>query len=166
MKKHCFDTSGISNPLETMPEDIHESAWTKIKEKISSGEIAVTREVYDEMTHVVGTVGQCIKDAETELLLEVGEGDWDYNTYTAEAVRMQEAYAAFIAENTGKAGTVGLNDISIIALAKTLKLPVVSMEVAVNNDTSAKRRIPDICKLEGVQHMTFSEYCRAENLRF
>ncbi|WP_316233930.1 DUF4411 family protein [Bradyrhizobium sp. SZCCHNR1098] len=166
MKKHCFDTSGISNPLETMPEDIHESAWTKIKEKISSGEIAVTREIYDEMIHIVGTVGQCIKDAESELLLEVGEGDWDYNAYTAETVRMQEAYADFIAENTGRAGTVGLNDISIIALAKTLKLPLVSMEVAVNNGTSRKRRIPDICKIEGVKHMTFSEYCRAENLKF
>lgn len=165
MKKHCFDTSGISNPLETMPEDIHESAWTKIKEKISSGEIAVTREIYDEMTHIVGTVGQCIKASEAELLLEVGEGDWDYDTYTAEAVRMQEAYAEFIAENTGKAGTIGLNDISIIALAKTLKLPVVSMEVSAR-DSTTKRRIPDICKLEGVQHMTFSEYCRAENLKF
>jgi len=166
MKKHCFDTSGISNPLETMPEDIHESAWTKIKEKISSGEIAVTREIYDEMTHIVGTVGKCIKDSEAELLLEIGEGDWDYNTYTSQVVRMQDAYAAFIAENSGKAGTVGLNDISIIALAKTLNLPLVSMESAVNNDASTKRRIPDICKLEGVQHMTFSEYCRAEGLKF
>lgn len=165
MKKHCFDTSGISNPLETMPEDIHESAWTKIKEKISSGEMAVTREIYDEMTHIVGTVGQCIKDSEAELLLEVGEGDWDYDTYTAEAVRMQDAYAEFIAENTGKSGTVGLNDISIIALAKTLKLPLVSMEVSVR-DSTTRRRIPDICKLEGVQHLTFSEYCRAENLKF
>jgi hypothetical protein len=165
MKKHCFDTSGISNPLETMPEDIHESAWTKIKEKISSGEIAVTREIYDEMTHIVGTVGRCIKDSEAELLLEVGEGDWDYNTYTAEAVRMQDAYAEFIAENTGKAGTISLNDVSIIALAKTLKLPVVSMEVSVGN-SATKRRIPDICKLEGVQHMTFSDYCRAEGLKF
>jgi Domain of unknown function (DUF4411) len=166
MKKHCFDTSGISNPLETMPEDIHESAWVKIKEKISSGEIAVTREIYDEMVHIVGSVGQCIKDSESELLLEVGEGDWDYATYTAEAARMQETYAAFIAENTGRAGTVGINDISIIALAKTLNLPVVSMESAVSNDASLKRRIPDICKLEGIQHMYFSDYCRAEGLKF
>ena len=27
MKKYAFDTSGISNPLESMPEDIHESLW-------------------------------------------------------------------------------------------------------------------------------------------
>lgn len=118
------------------------------------------------MVHIVGTVGECIKESESELLLEVGEGDWDHATYTAEAARMQVDYAAFIAENTGRAGTVGLNDISIIALAKTLNLPVVSMESAVNNDASQKRRIPDICKLEGIKHMYFSDYCRAEGLKF
>jgi len=33
MKKYAFDTSGISNPLESMPEDIHESIW-KISKQI------------------------------------------------------------------------------------------------------------------------------------
>ncbi len=41
MKKYAFDTSGISNPLESMPEDIHESMWKNFKEKIlPSGIIA------------------------------------------------------------------------------------------------------------------------------
>ncbi|HEY5069993.1 MAG TPA: hypothetical protein VII37_09385 [Candidatus Acidoferrum sp.] len=69
-----------------------------------------------------------------------------------------------MAARLGRAGTVGVNDISIIALAKTLNLPVVSMESAVNNDASMKRRIPDI--LEDVQQMYFSDYCRAEGLKF
>jgi hypothetical protein len=27
MKKYCLDTSGLSNPLEFMPEDIHVTLW-------------------------------------------------------------------------------------------------------------------------------------------
>jgi hypothetical protein len=56
MKKYVVDTSGISNPLETMPEDIHESAWKKIKECITNGDLAVTKEIYDEMVNIVGSV--------------------------------------------------------------------------------------------------------------
>jgi hypothetical protein len=167
MKKYCIDTSGISNPLETMPEDIHESAWRKIKERIISGEFAVTKEIFDEMVHIVGTVGECIKASESELVLEVGEGDWDYEAYVVEVTRMQDLHAEFISENNnGRSGTVGLNDISIIALAKALKLPLVHMESAVNNEASKKRRIPDICKVEGVEEMPFSAYCRKEGLKF
>src|SRR5262249_19409221 len=73
-KKYCFDTSGISNPLETMPEDIHESAWTKIKACIEGGMFAVTTEIYDEMIHITGTVGECIGAKEAALVLEIGGG--------------------------------------------------------------------------------------------
>ncbi len=63
MKKYAFDTSGISNPLESMPEDIHESIWKTFKETIlPSGIIAVTQEIYDEMGSIQGSVGQAIKD--------------------------------------------------------------------------------------------------------
>jgi hypothetical protein len=167
MKKYCVDTSGISNPLETMPEDIHESAWKKIKERIVEGDFAVTTEIYDEMVHIVGTVGEVIKASQEALVLEVGEGEWDYHTYISEVTRMQTDYAEFISENNnGRSGTVGLNDISIIALAKTLGLPLVHMESAVNNEASKKRRIPDICQLEGIVEMPFSSYCRKEGLKF
>lgn len=42
MKRYCFDTSGISNPVETMPDDIFESLWLKVIAVIEAGEIAVT----------------------------------------------------------------------------------------------------------------------------
>src|SRR5580704_19617184 len=59
MKKYAFDTSGISNPLESMPEDIHESMWGNFKTKIlPSGIIAVTQEIYDEMGSIPGSVGE------------------------------------------------------------------------------------------------------------
>ena len=80
MKKYCFDTSGISNPLELMPEDIHASLWNGFKAKcLQPGIIAVTQEIYDEMPHIQGSVGQCIKDHKADLLMEVGD-DWDWGT--------------------------------------------------------------------------------------
>jgi hypothetical protein len=167
MKKYCFDTSGISNPLETMPEDIHESQWAKIKQCIESGLFAATAEIYDEMTHIVGTVGECIRNNEAALVLEIGEGEWDWDTYTGHATRMQDDYRYYISEfNNNRKDTVGLNDISIIALGRTLKLPVVSMETLVKDEKSTKRRIPNICAMEAIDHKFFNEFCRLEGLKF
>jgi hypothetical protein len=167
MKKYCVDTSGLSNPLETMPEDIHESAWARIKQCVEAGMFAVTTEIYNELTHLTGTVGECIRSSQAALVMEIGEGEWDWDSYTREATRMQDDYRDFISEfNNDRKGTVCLNDISIIALAKTLMLPLVHMESAVNNPASQKRRIPDICKLEGVIDLPFSEFCRKEGLKF
>jgi hypothetical protein len=100
-KKYCFDTSGISNPLETMPEDIHESMWQDFKEKcLKAGIIAVTQEIHDEMVQIYGTVGQCIKDNKESLLMEVG-GDWDWNTYIDHVNRMGDDHKEFISEYNG-----------------------------------------------------------------
>jgi Domain of unknown function (DUF4411) len=167
MKKYCFDTSGISTPLELMPEDIHQSVWTRIKTLIASGIFAVTAEIYDEMTHITGTVGECIIANKAALLLEVSEGDWDWESYTKHTTRMQDDYKQFISEfNNGLKGTVCITELSIIALAKTLAIPLVQMESAVNNDASKKRRIPDICGIEKVDCLQFSQFCRKENLTF
>jgi hypothetical protein len=166
MKKYCFDTSGISNPLELMPEDIYESIWVNFKTKcLASGIIAVTQEIYDEMVHITGTVGQCIKQNKNNLLLEVGE-DWDWGGYIDHCNKMEEDHKDCISEFIGGTKkTVGLNDISIVALGKTLKLPVVSMEVEVTAE-SKKLHIPDVCKLQSVEHLTFSQFLRKENFKF
>ena len=58
---------------------------------------------------------------------------------------------AVISEYNGnRKGTVGLNDVSIVALAKTLKLPLISMESNSFQSSITKVRIPGLCSLEGV----------------
>jgi len=168
MKKYCFDTSGISSPLEMMPEDIHESAWAKIKQCITDGMFAVTTEIYGEMTKLTGSVGDCIRANEAALVMEIGEGVWDWETYIKEATRMQDDYKSYISDfNNGRKDTICLKDISIIALAKTLKLPLVSMESLVRDEIqSQKRRIPNICNAEKIEHKYFSDFCRQEGLKF
>lgn len=169
MKRYCFDTSGLSNPLEFMPEDIHPTIWARIRAFLEEGGVAVTSEIYDEMTRLPGSVGDCIRRNRDLLLMEVGVGAWNWNQYTAASSSMLTLHREFIAEyNGGGARTVGVNDISIIALAKTLNLPLVSMEksaTASPTPSQKKRRIPDICQLEGVTHLDFNDFLRAEGIQ-
>jgi Domain of unknown function (DUF4411) len=157
MKRYCFDTSGISNPLETMPEDIHASMWNKVSDIIVAGDIAVTQEIYEEMMHIPGNIGSCIGTNKDKLLLEVGKGDWNWQAYVTQSNAIIAAHKGFISEYTGGSPkTVCLNDISIIALAKSLALPLVSMEKAVTSPGANKRHIPDVCALEILILVLFS----------
>lgn len=167
MKKYCFDTSGISTPLERLPEDIYESLWFRVIEVIESGIIAVTTEIYDEMHGSFrGRIGQCIDGNRARMVLEVGDDSWDEAAYRSAVTAMQENQHDFISEYTGGSRrTVGLNDISIIALAKALTLPVVSMEASATTSTT-KRKIPDVCRAEGVEHLDFNAFLRREEIRF
>ncbi|MGO7226717.1 DUF4411 family protein [Rhizobium leguminosarum bv. viciae] len=168
MIKYCFDTSGISNPIETMPEDIHISLWDAFCGQLHGASVAVTKEVHDEMCHIPGTVGSVILACKAAMIFEVGDDAWDWPTYVNHAVRMQGAYKVHISEFIGGSKkTIGLNDLSIIALAKTLGKPVVSMEDFVpENAGSIKRRIPNICKAEGVPHFSFNTFLRNEKMSF
>lgn len=164
MKAYCIDTSGLSNPLGNMPEDIHPSLWKAVAGIVLSGKLAATAEVYKELTHITGDIGACINAGKSSLQLEVDDSSWDGMQYLAHATRMQIAHAAVIRENhSGRKTTVGLNDISIIALGRSLGLPVVSSEVP-RPANSTWKSIPCICRLEGVEHLTFNEMLRRERV--
>lgn len=131
MKRYCIDMSGLSNPAseEVAPQDIHMTLWAKVHALIESGDVAVTKEIFDELCHIPPPLGECIKANKKALMLEVDDESWDGQTYIEHTNRMQDDHQSFIREfNGGGKGTVGINDISIVALAKTMKLPVVSME--------------------------------------
>lgn len=165
MKKYCLDTSGFSNPIQGMPEDIYVSLWAQICGRIMTGDFAATAEVYDELTHIPGDVGQCIIDHEAEIKLEVGAGDWDFATYIAHFDAVFPKYEPFINGTGGSKMSLSIPDLSIVVLAKTLALPVVSMEIAcAHNPGSQRRKIPDVCAAENVAHMTFNDLLRAEGI--
>lgn len=165
MKRYCFDTSAISNPLEFLPEDIHGWLWVRVCEVIETGAIAVTTEIYDEMTHISGMVGECIRANRSRLILEVGEPDWPWGAYVASAAALQVTHRQFISEYTGGSPkTVCLNDISIIAMSQSLGLPLVSMEARIVDSGAKKRRIPNVCDLEDIPHRNFNDFLRAEGI--
>lgn len=149
-----------------MPEDIYGGLWQQVISRISSGDFAVTAEIYSELEHIQGDVGESIRANEINLVLEVGDPGWAFQDYIAHAARMQLDHANFIRENLGnKKGTIGLNDLSVIALAKSLALPVISMERRKAHQTANLRQIPDICDAEAVVHMTFNDFLRAEGIK-
>lgn len=165
MKKYCLDTSGFSNPIQGMPEDIYVSLWAQLSDRVKAGHFAATAEVYEELTHIPGEVGQCIRDHEAEIKLEIGAGDWDYVAYLALLDELFPKYEGFINGTGGSKMSLSMPDLSIVILGKTLALPVVSMEIAcAHNPGSQRRKIPDVCIAENVVHMTFNDLLRAEGI--
>ena len=149
-----------------MPEDIHVALWSQLCDRIRSGIFAATTEIYEELTHITGDVGQCIKDHEAEIKLEVGSGDWDYQSYLANFNKLHPKYESFINGTGGSKASLSIADFSIIMLGKTLSLPVVTMETpCMQNAHTRSRKIPDVCNAEGVTPMTFNDLLRAEGIR-
>lgn len=167
MKKYCLDTSGLSTPLEFMPEDIHPTIWAKIAELVTAGQFASTVEIYEELKHLPGPIGDCLTANAANIQMEIEE-NWDWTTYLNHYEEMKVRHQAVISEYNGnRKGTIGLNDLTIVALAKTLGLPVVSSEkkTSVDQDSSKRQKIPDICAKEGVDHLSFNDLLRAEGIR-
>jgi len=168
MKKYCLDTSGLSNPLEFMPEDIHPTPWAKIAGLVASGTFAVTVEIYDELKLLPGSIGECIRANGGVLAMEVGEEDWDWTTYQHHYEQMKVRHEAVISEYNGnRKNTIGLTDLTIVALAKTLSLPLVSSEkeTRIDQDSGKRQKIPDVCKKEQVIHLDFNDLLRKEAIK-
>lgn len=166
MHKYCLDTSGLSNPIIQLPEDVHVSLWEIVTEKIKFGVFCWNVEIADELACIPGPVGECLKSCKGTCCYDVGGRNWDWLSYL-ETVRLwKKKYHQYISEyNGGRKDTIGVNDLSIVALAKTLELPVVSMERPNTGPVSGKRlRIPDLCKSEGVEHLTFNGFLQAEGI--
>jgi len=166
MKKYCLDMSGFSNPIQAMPEDIHVSLWAQLCDRIRSGIFAATTEVYEELTHIPGDLGQCIRDHEAEIKLEVGSGDWNFEDYLAIYDGLNPKYESFINGTGGSKASLSVPDFSIVCLGKALALPVVSMENPCAQNVGTKsRKIPDVCVAESVVHLNFNDLLRAEGIR-
>src|SRR6266436_1630943 len=168
MKAYCLDTSGVSTPLEFMPEDIHSSIWSAVADLVTAGKFAVTAEIYEELCHLPGALGECMKANEENLQLEIEEDSWDWKSYVSHYEQMKTTYASVISEYNGnRKNTVGLRDLTIVALAKTLRLPLVSSEkrLSAMQESAKRQKIPDICDKESVVHMSFNDLLRAERIK-
>jgi hypothetical protein len=151
-----------------MPEDIHTALWSSVAKLIEGGKFAVTTEIFEELEHLPGLIGDCVKKNKATLHLEIEDQEWDWETYLGHIERMRGTYAGVISKNNGnRKNTIGFNDLSIIAFAKTLGLPVISSEKKLHGEQDSKKRqkIPDICDREDVLHMTFNDLLRKEGIK-
>ncbi|MER8750868.1 DUF4411 family protein [Mesorhizobium sp. M1050] len=166
MAAYCLDTSGFSNPLENLPEDIFASLWAQVMKVVEAGKLCCNTEILTELGSIEGKLGECLKSCAESMCYEIGDDKWPWSEYLDCVEKLKAKYEPVISEYNGnRKGTVGLNDISIIALAMTLKLPIISMEKPNTYQPSVKKmRIPDVCKIEGVNHLSFNEFLRAEGI--
>ena len=148
-----------------LPDDIHVTMWGKVKNVIVSGYVCFNAEILEELRSLNGSVGECLMSCADRCLYEVGDNRWDWPAYLVKFSELKIKYTGCISEYNGnRKSTVGLNDLSIIALAATMKLPLISMESDVGQVSDKKKRIPEICKIEGVKHLTFNDFLRAEKI--
>ena len=143
-----------------MPERIahYQPIWALVQSKIESGIFAVNGDIYEELCRLPGSIGVCLNNNKDNLVLEVGE-DWHWELYLQIVEQWRVKYRSVISEYNGnRSGTVGLVDVSIVALGKTLGLPVISMEAVAFQSSPIRMRIPGLCAAEGIQHLTFNDF--------
>jgi hypothetical protein len=87
VKAYCLDTSGLSTPLENMPEDIHTVLWGRIAKIVVDGKFAVTTEIYEELSHLPGPIGECIQQNQASLQMEIEAGCYTRHHETKENPR-------------------------------------------------------------------------------
>lgn len=164
--KYCLDTSGLSNPLMEMPEDIHKTLWASILSTVRAEIFCWNDEIAKEMASIPGMVGATLKGCNGSCCYEINKGSWDWSLYLTTINAWRVEYKRFISEYNGnRKNTVGINDLSLVALAYTLNLPVVSMEKPhLGQQSQTKLRIPDLCRIVNVDHYNFTQLCRREGI--
>ena len=77
MHKYCLDTSGVSNPIMDLPEDIHVTLWQKIQQCVTSGLFCWNKEIQKELDSIYGETGDCLRACNGSCCYEIGADSWD-----------------------------------------------------------------------------------------
>jgi len=168
MPKYCLDTSGFSNPLIQQPEDVYVSLWCHVRKLVSNGVFCWNAEIAQEFEGIYGATGDELRKCNGCCCFEINENSWNWEEYLSLIVEWQEDYKDYISEyNSNRKNTIGLNDLSIVAFAKTMGLPLISEEKRnpVHNHSKKRLRIPNLCDTVGVQHLSFVEFLQAEKIK-
>ncbi len=149
-----------------MPEDIHKTLWQNVVAKVETEIFCWNPEIAEEMSSIYGIIGDALNSCNGSCCYELGKGSWDWIAYLKTYDLWKKQFGQFISEyHNNRKNTIGLNDLSIVALAHTLNLPIVSMETPnLGQPSSTKMRIPDLCIAVDVQHLNFTYICRKEGI--
>ncbi len=166
MARFCLDTSWISNPLQTMPPDVHVTLWKKIFTLVEDCAFCWTEEISHQLERIPNAQFiEILKVINKVACFDLEKDGWPRTAYQEHFNRVTRKYQHVIKEYNGdRQATIDIADCSIVCLGITLGLPVVSMEKP--NDHSRKRRmrIPDLCEEENVTHYDMTQFLRQEGI--
>ncbi len=164
-KKYCLDTSGLSNPRMVLPDDIFVSVWNHVYLMIELGAFAVTKGIFSELEMIEGGMGKFISENRKMMLMD-RDGDWNEGEYLSIFEDFKERYRSVLSTpEVRKRRTIDQNDLSIVALGKAMRLPVITMESRPIQISQKRKRVPEICDLESVEWLTFNDFLRRENFK-
>lgn len=167
MPRYVLDTSWISNPVMDLPQDIHVSLWQRVAGLLEDGAFCWNQDIWEEMDgSIYGDIANSLQICQDNGgCFEIGQEHWDWNQYLRHVNNIGERYRHYISEyNNNRSSTIGVKDCSIVCLAKTLGLPVASMEKRTIHPSPIRMRIPELCEREGIQHFDLNELLRAEGI--
>ena len=83
-----------------LSDEVFASVWDQVIERFCGGVIGVTKEIYDEMLHIPGRLGECVKQNKGNLLMELNDKSWNWQLYVDHGTRMLVDHKNFISEYT------------------------------------------------------------------
>lgn len=158
MFEYCLDTSGLSNPYIEVPPTIYKTLWQIVYDLIDVRTFCWTKEIDSQLSLIRGDLGAKLREQSSHCCYEIGTDNWPWREYIDTIDEWHYVYQENISEYNGnRKNTIDLADLSIVALAKVLEKPVLSMEKPSPIFSSSRRlRIPDLCVSEDVEHVDFN----------
>jgi len=152
---YCIDTNVILSFLsETDDEfygaDIFKEQWHQIEQRIQSGEIVAPREVERELGRHAkkrAKVGPWLK-TRRYMFCDVDSAQLEF------AKRVVNKYPAYGRDNNY------LGDLTVISLAGSRGLAVISLEQPVQQSGQKRPKIPNVCNEFGITHLSVSGFLR------
>lgn len=151
---YCVDTSGWLDGWQRFyPKDVFPSLWTRIEERIGTGDIITSEEVYIELSKKADDLHDWVMQRK-QMLVPIDE------PIQRRVSELLGLYPRLV--DTLKNRSTG--DPFVIATAEIRGAVVVSGEIATNK--LDKPRIPDVCRAHGIRCITFLEMIRELKLTF
>lgn len=160
MFEYCLDTSGLSNPYIEVPPTIYKTLWQIVYDLIDVRTFCWTKEIDSQLSLIQGDLGAKLREQSRHCCFEIGTDNWPWREYINTINEWRYVYQENISEYNGnRKNTIDLTDLSIVALAKVLEKSVLSMEKpSPIFSSSRRRRIPDLCVFEDVEHVDFNTF--------
>ena len=150
----CVDTSAWMDGWQRYyPVDVFPSLWARLEEKIATGHVICSEEVYVELAKKDDDLHKWIQ-ARKEMLLPLTE------PIQQEAVRLLSQYPRLVDTLRGRSKA----DPFVVASAIVFGAVVVTGEV--RTGSLDKPRIPDVCGDKGIRCISFLQMIRELGLTF